>query len=378
MKKWYFSHDGEITGPFTQVEAIDFVQQQPDSYGWHPSFTQWLPVSHIGEFTGQVPTLESPAQVPKALITEFSSKRHELRDRIVKMDESIKFSKTYLYELEQEINIYKRLTHTLSDAVKNNIGSIESKYEGYQKTFEDLINAVSIAKSEIAEVTGEFDKRVEARAKDMASLPTPPKAVPTTAPGVAATKLKIETEEEAAPLDPVPTKAVALDPVATKAVSMDPVATKPGSLDPVASKPGSLDPVASRTGSMDPVAMKPSSSATAGSNAGPDPVATKPGSLDAVATRVIKADNLAEIDAMSASTLSQAVQATLAMDKDDLASQALLEKFNQTQAGEDDDDSDQKTATHTGADAKETATGQARITGEIAGSDQSAQVGAAQ
>ncbi|QIR15381.1 DUF4339 domain-containing protein [Shewanella aestuarii] len=232
MKKWYFSHNGDVTGPLSEVEARNFLQDEPNCYGWHPSFTQWLPVSHISEFAALVPPPESPAQIPLELITDFTQKRKELHATIMNMDESVKYTKTYLYELEQEINIYKRLTNKLSDEVRNNINSIEIKYEGYLKIFDELINAMDIAKSEIGEVTTEFDKRVELRKKDLAAIPKPPAAVVKDTAEAEVNTVKTDNVAEIRPrtasLDPQPYKpSASLDNVAVR--------VKPGeSIDDIA------------------------------------------------------------------------------------------------------------------------------------------------
>ncbi|WP_372873134.1 GYF domain-containing protein, partial [Shewanella sp.] len=175
MKKWFLSQDGELTGPLTEAEALTCLQDAPDSYGWCRGFSQWLPASHIVEFAGRFPTVELPAKVPSELIDEFSNRRSELKNTFSSVDEAIKFTKTYLYELEQEINIYKRQTVKLSDEVKQGIAGIESSYEGFQKVVEDLVYAVSMAKVEMNEVTAEFDKCLLEREKDVAAAPTPPK-----------------------------------------------------------------------------------------------------------------------------------------------------------------------------------------------------------
>lgn len=248
MKKWFFSHDGDVTGPLTEVEAIAFLQNEPNCYGWHPAFSQWLPVSHISEFSSVVSQPESPAQIPKELINEFTTKRHQLTEKLVEMDESIKYSKTYLYELEQEINIYKRLTSKLSDEVRSNISSIESRYEGYQVLFEELVHAVHIAKSEMAEVTTEFDKRIEAREKDQTAVPTPQQVTLNTS--------STSSIDSSVPFESAAAKSTSADPVATKTLSLDPIATKSASLDPVASTGLSLDPVATKTVPVDPIISK--------------------------------------------------------------------------------------------------------------------------
>lgn len=221
MKKWFLSQDGELTGPLTEAEAIAYLQDKPDCYGWHPTFSQWLPVNHIAEFVGRVPAVESPAKIPKELIDEFNTKRTELQHTFGAMDESIKYTKTYLYELEQEINIYKRLTNKLSDEVKQGIGGIESTYQGYQKVLEDLVYAVSMAKVEMEEVTAEFDQRLLEREKDLASAPAAPQAVLNTAASLGLALDPVAVKAAAAPVIPAPAfsepKTVQKDPLASAA-----------------------------------------------------------------------------------------------------------------------------------------------------------------
>ncbi|GGN73505.1 MULTISPECIES: DUF4339 domain-containing protein [Pseudomonadati] len=373
MKKWFFSHDGDVSGPLTQSEAIAFLQNEPDCYGWHPSFTQWLPVSHIGEFAGVVPPPTSPAEIPTELINEFNTKRNELHEKINEMDESVKYSKTYLYELEQEINIYKRLTSKLSDDVKNNINTIENKYEGYQKILEELVDAVSIAKSEITEVTSEFDKRVVERAQDQASVPTPPQAILDSTPNVSLDPVvaKPTSEPIAASLDPVVTKpahdpiSASLDPVATKSLSeaitssLDPVATKSlseaitSSLDPVATKSlseaitSSLDPVATKSLSLDPIATPRSAlDPIASPSLSLDPIPTKSLSLDPVAVKATNLDNVAEIRPRTASLDPQPIRPSASLDNvavrlkpgesiDDIAPKKSQEKIDNIQFSEE-------------------------------------------
>ncbi|MDP5145789.1 GYF domain-containing protein [Shewanella sp. ULN5] len=366
MKKWFFSHDGDVTGPLTQSEAIAFLQAEPDCYGWHPSLTQWLPVSHIAEFAGIVPPPTSPAQIPTELINEFNKKRHEINDTIIEMDESVKYSKTYLYELEQEINIYKRLTSKLSDDVKNNIKGIENKYEGYQKIFEELVNAVSIAKSEITDVTSEFDKRVADRAQDQAAIPTPPQALSDTAPNISLQPVVATASEPitaslepvvtkpahdpiSSPLDTVATKSPSeaitpsIDPVATTAVSLDPIATPRAALDSIASPSLSLDPVPTKSLSLDPIATpRVALDPIASPSLSLDPVPTKSLSLDPVAVKATNLDNVAEIRPRTASLDPQPIRPSASLDNvavrlkpgesiDDIAPKKSQEKIDSIQ-----------------------------------------------
>ncbi len=160
MKKWYFSKNGKISGPLDLDEASEFLVKDPDFYGWHPSFSQWRPVSNIIEFDDVVPEPVPAAQIPPELIKEFIDKKQSLHDKIDVIDESIDERTTSLYELEQEIKIYKRITQNLSDEVKANINSIEQNFKTMSKSLSDLKKVTDIANNEIDEIVTDFDTRV--------------------------------------------------------------------------------------------------------------------------------------------------------------------------------------------------------------------------
>lgn len=160
MKKWYFSKNGKISGPLDLEDARDFLTKDPGFYGWHPSFSQWRPVSCIVEFDDVVPEPVPPAQIPPELIQEFIDKKQELHDKIDLIDESIDERTSSMYELEQEIKIYKRITQNLSDEVKANITSIEQNHKQLQKNLSDLKTVTDIANNEIDEIVTDFDTRV--------------------------------------------------------------------------------------------------------------------------------------------------------------------------------------------------------------------------
>ncbi|MEZ9367604.1 MULTISPECIES: DUF4339 domain-containing protein [unclassified Shewanella] len=163
MKKWFFSKNGKITGPFTEVEAKEFLLSDGNCYGWHPSFTQWKPASSIPEFAAFVPAVTPPAEIPQALIAEFAAKDKALQAKILSMEESVISTKAYLLEFEQEITNYKKLTNNLNDEVKNNISPFENKYNSLQNSFDELVSALSIAKTEVNEAVTEFNQRVNKR-----------------------------------------------------------------------------------------------------------------------------------------------------------------------------------------------------------------------
>ncbi|MCL2918911.1 DUF4339 domain-containing protein [Shewanella litorisediminis] len=158
MKKWILSHNGAQSAPLTHAEAIAFLQDKPESYGWHPSYTQWLPVSHIPEFSGHIPTPAPVATtVPPTLSAAFERRRQQLTQQVGALEASVTTTQGVLRELEQEITTYKRLTHKLSDEVKRGIAGIEEDAGQYRKQLDDLGYALAMAKVELTEVSDGFD-----------------------------------------------------------------------------------------------------------------------------------------------------------------------------------------------------------------------------
>ncbi|MBR9728539.1 DUF4339 domain-containing protein [Shewanella intestini] len=220
MTKWFISQNGDVTGPISETEAMALVQTAPDCYGWNPSFTHWKPVGSIAEFSALVPAITPPAQIPQSMIDGFATKKQELFTKMEAMEDVVKFTKTYLYELEQEINIYKRLTNNLTDEVKGNIRPFEQKHDSYHVTFDELVNALSIAKAEVHDVVNEFEKRVAQReAETLASQSISPAAA-----NIA------DLHDNVAEIKP---RTAAVDNVAVRVKPKDATA----SLDPVAQSP---------------------------------------------------------------------------------------------------------------------------------------------
>jgi uncharacterized protein (TIGR00266 family) len=49
MTQWYFSYDGDQTGPFDLVRAVAQAGKNPNGYAWREGFAEWLPIAQIGE-----------------------------------------------------------------------------------------------------------------------------------------------------------------------------------------------------------------------------------------------------------------------------------------------------------------------------------------
>ncbi|WP_426357917.1 DUF4339 domain-containing protein [Pseudocolwellia sp. HL-MZ19] len=156
MKKWYFSDNGQVSGPLNINDATSLLAKNNDLYGWNPSFSQWLPVAQIAELSEFISESKPVTQISKELIDKFVSKKRDLNKKIKLIDELIKNTKSNLYTFEGIIKNYNSLTEDLSPEVKANILPIEKKQLLLSKQLTELIRATDIAKNEIIDVVKEF------------------------------------------------------------------------------------------------------------------------------------------------------------------------------------------------------------------------------
>jgi len=178
MKKWYFSDNGQVSGPFNMNDVSTLLAKNSDLYGWNPSFSQWLPVTQIPEFKGLIADSKPVTQISKELINTFVAKKRDLSKKIKLIDEATKRSKSKLNEFEAIISKYNQLTEGLSIEVKANIEPVEKKKLLMSKQLVELTKAIDIAKDEIIEVVKEFGDLVmsenmsdSADVIDLADLP---------------------------------------------------------------------------------------------------------------------------------------------------------------------------------------------------------------
>jgi uncharacterized protein YoxC len=160
MKKWFFSSNGEVSSALSFDEAKEFLINNPDVYGWHPSFSQWKPVNCISEFFGVIPASVPGPLIPKEISDKFLAKKNRLESKLTSIDDSIKHSNKSLAKFEQQIEDYKVLTQNLNDDVKGAIDNIEKKYKTLNRKLSQVKDAVDIAETEMSEVVEDFDKRM--------------------------------------------------------------------------------------------------------------------------------------------------------------------------------------------------------------------------
>lgn len=161
MKKWYFSNNGDITGPMNLEEAALFAQQNPNIYGWHPTFTQWRPVTMISDFGKIMSAAKPSANLLNELTEKFQIKKQRLEKKLAVIDQRMSTNEQSLSVLHAEIAQYKKLTANLSDGVKAAIGKIEQQYLSMQEKQSMLNEAASIASMEMSTLVQEFQNRMD-------------------------------------------------------------------------------------------------------------------------------------------------------------------------------------------------------------------------
>jgi hypothetical protein len=139
MKKWLFSNNGNITGPFGLTESQELIKNNPSLYAWNPSFTHWVPVSHIDEFKEHTLVIPvPPTEVPLELISEFIDEERELISQLDVHDENLNATHTELGELDIDIHHYQQLTVNLNKEVKAVISNIEQQYAALEKSLANV------------------------------------------------------------------------------------------------------------------------------------------------------------------------------------------------------------------------------------------------
>jgi len=160
MKKWFFSNNGKVTAPLDLDAAKEYLSNNPDVYGWHPSFKQWKPVNCISEFVDVLPPTVQPPSIPKEISDKFFAKKQRLESKLNSIDDSINHSQLSFKKFEKQIEDYKILTENLNDDVKGAIGNVEKKYKSLSRKLSQVKEAVQIAEKEMSEVVGDFDYRM--------------------------------------------------------------------------------------------------------------------------------------------------------------------------------------------------------------------------
>jgi len=139
MKKWFFSNNGEITGPLDLTESNEFISKNPDLYAWHPSYTHWVPVSCINEFETSITPPTAPIEIPSGLIDDLIGEEKELLTTLDRIDKTIKITSDSLYEIDTDLDNYGKTARDLTEQVRVVVKQIEEQYASLQKNLANVI-----------------------------------------------------------------------------------------------------------------------------------------------------------------------------------------------------------------------------------------------
>jgi len=160
IKKWFFSNNLEIIGPLDLRAAKKYLLEYPNVYGWHPSFTQWKPVSCIDEFSAVLPPVIQAPLIPKEISEQFLAKQQRLEGSLITINNNLKKTQYSLNEFDKKIAEYKTLTKDLNGDIKNAIDNVEIKYSSLKSKLSQIGNAVNIADKEMLDAVDTFDSRM--------------------------------------------------------------------------------------------------------------------------------------------------------------------------------------------------------------------------
>ncbi|QSX41369.1 DUF4339 domain-containing protein [Shewanella cyperi] len=134
MKEWYFSNNGEISGPLGLTASNRFIAKHPDAYAWHPSYAQWIPVCQVEEFDIKFTPPPPPIAIPAQLIERFIAKEQELNSALGRIESRLNAITVSLADFDRDTNKTKTVTQKLNQEVKTTIQSINEHYEALQRT----------------------------------------------------------------------------------------------------------------------------------------------------------------------------------------------------------------------------------------------------
>ena len=137
MKKWLFSDNGKITGPFELNESRTLIKKNPSLYAWNPSLTHWVPVNQIEEFELTVDIPKPPIAVPLDMTEKFLNEERELIAQLGTLDDNITLTHTKLSELNKDTEHYQNITTKLNKEVKTVIDNIEKQYAALAQSLAD-------------------------------------------------------------------------------------------------------------------------------------------------------------------------------------------------------------------------------------------------
>ena len=159
MNKWYFSENGNVTGPFSLAQAKKQASEQPSIYCWAPKFTQWQAARDIAELEVLVAEEEAQPNILTEIRQKFAIRKQRLEKKCAVIEQNVESNNALLTKLAAEIATYKKNTTNLSDSVKNAIAPLEKAYSSLSDKQAMLADAAGIAAQEIDQTVARFEAK---------------------------------------------------------------------------------------------------------------------------------------------------------------------------------------------------------------------------
>lgn len=160
MKSWIFSDNEQTTPLMSGNEAIKYVEAHPNAYAWCPSYTHWIPVTHISEFSSAIKKPKIPSVIPKELIEQFVVKEKGLVDKLSILDTKIASAINSLTQFEAQVNFYKELTRDCNLDVQETLEHIEKQYARLQANLKSFTQTASVDKKSFENTASAFKNSV--------------------------------------------------------------------------------------------------------------------------------------------------------------------------------------------------------------------------
>jgi len=158
MNTWLFNNNDQTFGPLCGSEAHDFVVAHPLAYAWKPSFTHWMPVSSISDFSNIIPAPTPPVTIPPELVAAFYEKDKAVVDQLSLLDKRLRLTNQSILEFDKEIGHYKKLTQSCNMEMQQMLDNIESQYARLKQNLESMSSDALAGKAEHAELSSEFNQ----------------------------------------------------------------------------------------------------------------------------------------------------------------------------------------------------------------------------
>ncbi len=160
MNTWIFSENNQTFGPFEGAKANDFVINNPFAYAWKPSFTHWMPVTSIDDFSNVIKAPPAPSIIPQELLEAFYEKEKSLVEQMSVLDKRMALTNHSLIEFNKEITQYKRLTKSCNLEMQDVLDNIESQYARLKQNLRNFSNGALSDKEQAVKTIAKFNDSV--------------------------------------------------------------------------------------------------------------------------------------------------------------------------------------------------------------------------